>query len=89
MLSIAPCNDVHEGQVCVPMTVQAAQEHHQEDNDVCSPFCLCSCCQGFVVISTIKHIESVPSFSKEDFTNVNEKVHSSFSANHWQPPKIS
>ncbi|MEP7171688.1 MAG: DUF6660 family protein [Bacteroidota bacterium] len=87
-LSIAPCNDIHEGQTNVPMTIQAAQEHHQEDNDICSPFCLCSCCQGFVVISTIKNIQVVPSFSKGDYALYNEQVHSSFAANHWQPPRL-
>jgi len=88
-LTIVPCNDVHEGQHNTPMSIEAAQEHHEEDRDMCSPFCLCNCCQGFVIVTAIRHLESASFSSGVDFTLINELVHSSFSASHWQPPKIS
>jgi hypothetical protein len=87
-LSMVPCNDVHEGEANIPMTVQAAQEHHQEDKDICSPFCLCNCCQGFVVLTTVKNVQIVPVFSKEKFPLYTERFSSFFASDYWQPPRV-
>src|SRR5436190_8939541 len=86
-LSIAPCNDVHEGQTNVPLTIQAAQEHHQEDNDICSPFCICNCCQSSVVISGFNYSQIVPVFITKNFSLNSQHSPSLFASDHWQPPR--
>jgi hypothetical protein len=82
-----PCNDVH-GQN-IPPTIEAAQDHHQEDKDLCGPFCQCNCCQSFIVITYSNHSEHIFSFSKERFSLYAEDFSSIIAIDHWQPPKIA
>jgi hypothetical protein len=67
-----------------------ASDHHEDD--VCSPFCICSCC-GSQVISQIDETF----FSFRQFLFVSDKIISvavpvfisGFFGSFWQPPKIS
>ena len=64
---------------------------HDKDNDLCSPFCICSCC-GQVTLTFIPTITF-------DFQNQFEEIktsdsfytsalHSNFYGSIWQPPQI-
>lgn len=82
-----PCNDVHEGAKGAVTTTAQAQDHHETDNDVCSPFCICSCCQGFVALTSFPDVTIAPLSITTNFSFYSEKFFSSASASIWQPPK--
>jgi len=83
-----PCNDVHDGAKNQITTVNQAQDHHESDNDICSPFCICSCCQGFVALTSFPDV-AISSFAvSSNFSFYTEKFFSSAAASIWQPPKL-
>ena len=84
-----PCNDVHNGMKGSIITVTEAQSHHESDNDVCSPFCICSCCQGFVALTHLSDIAIYVEDIQANFSNKSEAFIASSLAAIWQPPKIS
>ena len=91
-LSILPCADLE-----ITSTVNASQflseenHSHDKENDMCSPFCACSCC-GVQVLSYHPHI--VFEFPVELFStsllapNYKSVFASSFFGSIWQPPQI-
>jgi hypothetical protein len=89
-LMLLPCNDTcnslqHE----TPTTVQAAQNHHQEDNDICSPFCFCSCCATAMTIHNFPTFGFTPHLTVQDFSMLELAFVSNAKASIWQPPKLS
>lgn len=83
-----PCNDVHDGVKEPVTTIAQAQDHHQSDNDACSPFCICSCCQGFAALTTAPETASLSVTISANFISYSEKFISSSCASIWQPPKL-
>ncbi|HEY1045855.1 MAG TPA: DUF6660 family protein [Bacteroidia bacterium] len=87
-LLVLPCNDncgseSHEQ----PITMEQAQDHHEEENDLCTPFCICSCCATPVLVDQVSDLE----LNIAEFAGHSDYYHSSFSSySHsiWQPPKI-
>jgi len=94
VLSIVPCSDAHN-RCNTSKTIAASEQSHQhsqDNDDVCAPFCHCSCCSLSIAIIN------------PDFFNGNkplaaypaEKVFirdfsflSNYYGNIWQPPKIN
>ncbi len=87
-ISTMPCNDVHDGAKSSISTVEQAQDHHESDNDICSPFCICSCCQGFVAMTSFADITPVTFTFTTGFAHYTEKFFSSSFAAIWQPPRL-
>lgn len=87
-LLVLPCNDAcsrdsHE----LPVTMEQAQDHHEEENDLCTPFCICSCCASPVIVDQIADLE----FYKSEFncySDCYKPSYSRYSHSIWQPPKI-
>ena len=87
-ISTMPCNDVHDGMKKAVTTIAEAQNHHEADNDVCSPFCICSCCQGFVAMTSFANVTPVAFTLTIGFAHYTEKFFSSSFAAIWQPPRL-
>ena len=87
ILTLFPCNDVHPGQLSAPLTIEQAQDHHQEDADICSPFCICSCCSGTAAIPQGHQPFIFPAYAHEEFHPSFDDVLAGFSAIHLRPPK--
>jgi hypothetical protein len=89
-LVFMPCKDTCDSQQHhVITTIESAQEHHEAENDICSPFCTCNCCASFVVIANVVAITTFfPSIDK-GFSIYDTPFYSSIIADHWQPPKLS
>ena len=93
-LSIMPCGDAYNECQNNSATKEVVQSHnHKSDhNDICSPFCTCTCCSStanlkFVSfnITSIKLISaSAIKFPIQDFSFI-----SNYYGNIWQPPKIN
>ena len=89
VLSCLPCGDaIAHADAQRAQTVQQANGHQQQEEDLCSPFCFCSCCniqaapQHLPVISFIDPRPAV-SYSPlyvSPLTAVTNPV--------WQPPRM-
>lgn len=93
-LSIMPCSDAYNECQNNTTTQEALQSHnHKNDqNDICSPFCICTCCSSIVnpkftslsIRSPKFSIASTIKFPIQDFSLI-----SNYYGNIWQPPKIN
>ena len=93
-LSVMPCSDVYNDCKSDTALAQSSQSHnHKSDhNDVCSPFCTCTCCSvsanpqftPFVVKVAKPLVTTKLTFPNRDFFFV-----SNFYGNIWQPPKVN
>lgn len=89
-LTFMPCadgcdNDSHQTE----LTVNAAQEHHEEHNDVCSPLCSCSCCSTQITVTYFSSLTFITHEVFQTFPVFKQPFISSFFYSIWQPPKIS
>lgn len=88
--SVIPCAD-SVGAVNNNQTVEISKNHQPAlpgDSDLCSPFCICTCCAGFTYSAyalNIKHVK--PGMSANTPLYVAEKI-SSISLPIWQPPQL-
>lgn len=89
-LFIFPCNDTcNKDNHSAPVTVEQAQDHHEEENDICSPFCYCACCAVSFIVANVQMPELVVNFPPATYDNYSSNFSSSFSTSFWQPPKLS
>ena len=87
-ISVMPCNDVHDGAKKAVTTFTEAQDHHENHNDICSPFCICSCCQGFVALTPFHPVTISETILVSNFSHYSKKFISSAFASIWKPPKL-
>lgn len=93
-ISMLPCGDANnECNTTAPQTETTQNHSHKTDhNDVCSPFCICSCCSTVAnfsipesrVIEEKTVFAEIQKFPIRDFNFV-----SNYYGNIWQPPKIN
>lgn len=88
-ISLLPCNDER---TCVDAKhKKTEQNHNQETNDLCSPFCFCACCGNMAFSFELFSYKLEKCFSIESklsFTNSNSHLPTCY-ISIWQPPKIS
>lgn len=93
-LSIMPCTDMQNGQDDRSShQLEQTRDNHSDSSDLCSPFCLCSCCG--TVSENLLQFEAFD-FSKAK-TNATLQLTSyynpyfiaGFYGNIWQPPKVN
>jgi hypothetical protein len=85
VLSASPC----EGFACKdePQTEQS----QDEENEVCSPFCICATCAGFTFNPTfvIDIDEQLTVEYRDDlYPEYSNDFHFQFILNIWQPPQV-
>jgi uncharacterized protein DUF6660 len=90
ILFFMPCNEIcASGQHQEPITFQSAQDHHQKDNDICSPFCHCSCCSTLVTIVHQSELKIFIQTGIKEFSLLMQSFVSTFADDCWQPPRIA
>lgn len=93
VLSCLPCSDagVHTGRQTMQTVQQAADSHtlpHQQQEDLCSPFCFCSCCNIQAAPQApflFNFIDPRPSLS---YSLLYVSPLTAVSDNIWQPPRM-
>ena len=83
-LSVYPCSD---GLHCDEEQETTSHNHSEDENDDCSPFCVCACCGSTYMESKVKTIE--PTIEQIDFLfTFHYSFHYSFSYQSavWHPP---
>lgn len=89
-MNIIPCSDMLAGNSETVITSQEAQEHHEEHQDTCPPFCFCDCCSMSVEPNSLMPIlcdigiykNPVFDFYKSDYITA-------YQISIFQPPRIS
>jgi hypothetical protein len=92
-LTVYPCGDQYtckdEHQNGEQVTNVSDHEHSDDEKDICTPFCICSCCAAHIRLSSISNITltGVTHNTKKIIPYVEKQVLSDH--NHiWQPPRI-
>lgn len=88
-LTALPCDDNANLNDQKMTSVYQNNDNSHNANDLCSPFCICSCCAGFVLKPTFQHI-----ILKN--TNPSKKVNayysvfftSNYNTSIYQPPQV-
>ncbi|HQW70475.1 MAG: hypothetical protein IPO45_17075 [Saprospiraceae bacterium] len=91
-LAMIPCHDIYnECNDKDKSEVAANHDHQSDENDFCSPFCTCSCCNTAItdVISFYVLSHSIaPKLNETSTVSIYEfSYFSSFNGKIWQPPK--
>jgi hypothetical protein len=89
-----PCADM-EADNSAHNNTEFASNHdkdsHNKSNDLCSPFCICSCCGSQIANYSQSIIISFPILSKSIQTQLptyQSVLTSNFYGSIWQPPKL-
>jgi hypothetical protein len=89
-LVFVPCKDnCEDEQHQINQSVQSTTEHHQEHNDICSPFCVCACCS---MSATVQYYAAFILNNPLVVKQLSAIYRSGFSEFHysiWQPPKLN
>ena len=97
VLFMTPCADTldEEAHHSHDHTVEAVHYHqdHSDTNDLCTPFCVCSCCgavSGIVLHDSLSNVGNVVDLEIATFvTYYNPVFILSYVGEIWQPPKIN
>jgi hypothetical protein len=92
-LSGIPCADGQTVAVKSEVSVSAGSNSHNDHNDdSCSPFCVCNCCQspGFLKMAEYASSDAIaPPIIEIQLPQYTSTLFPNFQNTIWQPPKIS
>ncbi|MEG2077344.1 hypothetical protein SAMN05421796_101519 [Chryseobacterium piscicola] len=94
VLSVMPCEDVHQesGSKKTELSFNVDESHSKDKGDICSPLCVCNCCQITVTAFKMDVSMNIPKqiqtfFSKKILFQKNNFAYQVYDYI-WQPPKI-
>ena len=93
VLTVYPCSDpytcIDEFQNGVQVVSVSDHDHSDAERDVCTPFCICSCCAAHIKLSAISDIDFAGVVHNTKATVPYMERQSIADHNHiWQPPRI-
>ncbi|MCS3531064.1 DUF6660 family protein [Chryseobacterium sp. JUb7] len=93
-LSVMPCEDVHQksGSAEAKLALSIEESHSKDKGDICSPLCVCNCCQITVTAFKMEPLIKIPEqiqayFCKKILFQKNNFAYQVYD-HIWQPPKI-
>lgn len=91
-LLVLPCSDmpIYEGNDTAEMS--ASQSHSSGDIDLCSPLCICNCCQMVLSLPVSEEtpLETLsPIIETKHLISYPYIIIDSYLGNIWVPPKIA
>jgi hypothetical protein len=91
VLTVYPCADDNgcTAEPAAEMFVHADHDHNSSDIDLCSPFCICSCCSVKMSQPSVFHFEALSPVYPELNSPTLLSVMAGVSHSIWQPPKLS
>jgi len=87
-LSCMPCADVGATGEKSKMEIKKSLGNERQQSDLCSPFCICSCCAGFSINHTIPNIETLLQLHKVNYSLSYHLAVIKISSPVWQPPQL-
>jgi len=92
ILTAYPCADKHNDVLVKSSNTSSQHNHsHDEEADLCSPFCVCNCCgQQTITFLEIQSIQFLVQFQeiKTSISFYKSISFSNFYGSIWQPPKL-
>ncbi len=93
ILSCMPCRDVfamgnQQNQVTISTGQEVTHSAKAEVNDLCSPFCMCSCCNVMSEVAKPVSIAVLLPQSTSDYQILRPAQVTSLPLSVWQPPKL-
>lgn len=87
-LAVIPCGDKGD---CNEVNPTAMQNTHQEEHEdeMCTPFCVCSCCATHFVVKSFQSIQNQTAVINTVYTVLPESKTSTAVIPIWQPPKLA
>ena len=97
-LSVMPCSDIHDmnSSVGSEFASISTDNHsncpHEEEQDFCSPFCVCSCCGQFFVATRLPklsfHLPIIRNFKEKSCFLFSENWQSDYLKSIFRPPQV-
>ncbi|MFV8326607.1 DUF6660 family protein [Flavobacterium sp. ZS1P14] len=93
-LSCLPCADLEvdsSARSSAQFIVNNDNHSHDKENDLCPPFCICSCCGTQVLIyfpEIILNLDAAATIIKIPLPTYKSILISNFFGSIWQPPQI-
>ena len=88
-LSVMPCNDEQDCKEAKHTEQVAQADNHEHENEVCTPFCVCSCCATHILFSNFSNDFSIDNERATVYTEpANAELRSAI-ISVWQPPKLT
>jgi hypothetical protein len=92
-LAVYPCSDSNtcqdEAKAGIELSQADDHEHSDEEQDACSPFCICQCCSTHAQQPAYFNLPATtPLFTNQVNTYVPKKIQA-LPHTFWQPPKVS
>lgn len=90
-----PCADMEVNSAThtqTEFTSNHEKHSHDRENDLCSPFCICSCCAGYVIdFSSPVTFQTIiiPELIRKQKIVYKSIFSSNFYGSIWQPPQIA
>jgi hypothetical protein len=93
-LAVYPCSDketcADERKAGVAVVDVAAHDHSSNEQDFCTPFCICSCCAAHIRLNHVSDISVATLVHNTKIATLYfEKPLLNKAKSIWQPPKIS
>ncbi len=92
-MSCMPCSDIFAmGKMSnIPSTEKSVSTHSKSDqtSDLCSPFCVCSCCNTTSEVLLINSLVIISTSVSTEFDEAYKGEVISLPLSVWQPPKLS
>jgi hypothetical protein len=93
-LSVYPCSDsetcADEQKSGITYVDNNSHEHSSDEQDLCSPFCICACCAAHIQLNHVADITFTNMIHNTKVSTLyREKPMLNNSHSIWQPPKIS
>lgn len=92
-LAVYPCSDdqtcVDEQKVGIVLVANEGHNHATNEQDSCTPFCICSCCAAHIQLNQIADITSTHLIHNTQLNTLyREKPVLNNGSSIWQPPRI-
>ena len=88
VLTAIPCVDVPKDDNLHKIELSnTTSDHHENDHDICSPFCTCDCCVSPIITNSNIQLTCVPITQTLESEYNNSFISSPF-VTIWQPPKV-
>lgn len=94
-LAMLPCTDADtckdEKTSFSSKTAHQSHDHGEDDEDTCTPFCICACCgsTGFVLEAPVFSMKCLPTLTMPFLSSWCPEFIPSYFYSFWQPPKLS
>ena len=87
-LSVIPCNDEPAEKISVLTSHISENEHHEHENEACTPFCVCSCCTTHILHANENNTTTILNEVVTVYTQPNTSKLPTTVTPIWQPPKL-